>query len=99
MIPEAGLFSLPVNISPVSDDEDDKGLIFSITNDAIVAHAETVLADMQADERFRELQRIGLRAVPVELLDDASLHVPREVLQRAQCAGCEDVLHAASELQ
>lgn len=89
MSPKAGIFSSPVNVFPVAHEEDNECPILSVTNDAVVADAKAVLADVRPDKRLRERQGIRLLAVPVELLNEPSLRVPRELLEFAKSTGSE----------
>lgn len=89
----AGHFLSPVDVLTMPDEENDKRVVLQITDDAVVAHAEAILADVQTDERFRELQRIWLSTVPVEFLKDASPCVPRKLPQRTKGMGRENVPH------
>ena len=50
----AGLFSFPVEVFSMADEEDDERAVFAVADDAIVTDTEAILADVRPDERLCE---------------------------------------------
>ncbi len=70
----------------MTDEHNEKVSVLEIGDDTVVTDAETVSPDCRVRQSFGKIEWIPMCAKEVELINDASLDVARELLGLLECA-------------